>query len=98
RLLDSREQARLGVHVAHERRHRSQVLRWLPDITSMLGQGLELWVGDDHGSLQDDVALGIQPGHLEIYPNQVLRTCLRHVWAPRQAQGGALPAIARARP
>jgi dUTP pyrophosphatase len=66
-----RQQAALGVHVDDELLHRRQRLRGLVhgDVGT-LGHDPELVVGDERGQLEDDVAQGIEPGHLEVHPHQ----------------------------
>ncbi len=37
-----------------------------------LGEGIQLLVRDDRGDLDDDVGIGLQPGHFEIDPDEVV--------------------------
>ena len=61
RRLDERQQARLGVHGAHEVVHgRHRLGGLVDDEVGALGDDLELVVGDEGGDLDDDVAIGLE--------------------------------------
>jgi dUTP pyrophosphatase len=62
------------VHVTDDGLHAGQHVRGLVDHqVGALGHDLEVVVGDDGGDLDDGVAGGVEPGHLEVHPHQHLR-------------------------
>ena len=46
------------------------------------GENVQRFVGDDRGDLENRIAIGVQTGHFQVDPDQVLRVL--HIRAPRQ--------------
>ena len=63
--------------------------RLVHDEVGALGHDLELVVGDDRGDLDDDVAGRVEPGHLEIHPDEHGRRVLHVVVATRARRARA---------
>ena len=80
RRLDVGQEARAGVHGAHEVVHVGQLLRRgvHHQVGTLLHDG-QVVVGDEAGDLDDGVARRIEPRHLEIDPGQHARACYRSV-------------------
>ena len=77
------------MHLFDERHHALEQRVGLPDVAHELFEHVELTVGDDQGRLQDDVALRVEPGHLEIEPGQVRgRLHARHALLSRLLRHG----------
>ena len=69
-LISSRS-PEVGVHLDDDLVHLGELLLGGPDDEiGTFGDDLELVVGDERCDLDDDVAVGIESGHLEIHPDQ----------------------------
>ena len=65
------EQAASLVHGPHDVVHpRQHVGRLVDHEVGALGHDVELVVGDQRGDLDDGVALRVQPGHLQVEPDE----------------------------
>ena len=80
RGLDVGQEARAGVHGAHDVVHLGQLLgRGVHHQVGALLDDGQVVVGDEGGDLDDGVARRIEPRHLEIDPGQHARACYRSV-------------------
>ena len=72
RRLDERQQPGLGVHACGRSRPWPPCAsaRLVDDEVGSLGDDVELVVGDEGGDLHDHVAVGLEPGHLEVHPDE----------------------------
>src|SRR5205823_4175157 len=74
RRFDEGQQPRARVHFPHEVVHPGQSLSLVvDDEVGPYGDDLEVVVGDQCCDLDDHVAVGVEPGHLEVHPRQHLR-------------------------
>jgi hypothetical protein len=64
------QQPVFGVHAPHPVAHPLQHLVGAVTTRSTLDQRLQIGAGDDGGDLQNGVGGRIQPGHLEVDPDQ----------------------------
>ena len=71
RRLDGGEQAALRVHLPDDALHAGELVGGGGgDDVGSLGEDRQAVVGDERRDLEDDVTVGIEPGHLEIHPHE----------------------------
>jgi len=74
------------VHLGDKVTHLGQFgLAGMNNEVGSFGDDVQVFIGDNSGNFPNHVAIGLEPGHFKIYPNQHSARLAIFQWTPRKS-------------